>query len=131
MALYAVDRRDRLLRHKTTRRHLFDAALATAREAGADDVLFCNNLGRVTEGAIRAIIIRTGVQWYAPPLEDGLLASVWRAEEWARLGIQEKSISLEALLGADEVWMGNSVQGGVKVVTLSDARGRCLATWEK
>ena len=129
IAAYCVDRLDRLLRHKTTRRQRFDHALSMAMTAGADVALFANNLGHVTEGAIRAILVRLGKQWYAPPLQDGLLASIWRAEQMARLRVLEKSLTLEDLLAADEVMMGNSVQGGARVIRLSDASGKRLATW--
>ena len=129
MAPYCVDRLDRLLRHKTTRRQQFDQALAVVRAAGDEDALFVNNLGYITEGAIRAILVRFGQQWYAPPLADGLLASIWRAMAMERLSAQEKSLSLEDLLGADEIRMGNSVQGGAQVVRLTDAAGKSLAEW--
>lgn len=131
IAALRVDRFDRLLRHKTTRRTQFDHALSLARAAGADEGLFLNTLGRITEGAIRAILVRFGERWYAPPLEDGLLASIWRAETMQRLQATEKSLTLEDLLLADEVWMGNSVQGGAQVIQLSDHSGNCLAEWPK
>lgn len=124
-----VDRFDRLLRHKTTRRHVFDQALARAKEAGEEDALFFNNLGRVTEGTIRAILVRLGERWYVPPLEDGLLASTWRARMIKRLHAHEHCLTLEDLCKADEVVMGNAVQGGAQVVRLSDASGQVLATW--
>ena len=124
-----VDRFDRLLRHKTTRRSPFDHALSMAKAAGADEGLFLNTLGQVTEGAIRAILVRFGARWHAPPLEDGLLPSIWRAETMQQLQATEKSLTLEELLLADEVWMGNSVQGGAHVIQLSDHSGQCLAEW--
>ena len=129
IAPHGVDRFDRLLRHKTTRRQLFDQALSVAKAAGEDEALFFNNLGRVTEGAIRAILVRLGEQWYAPPLEDGLLASIWRAEAMERLNALEKSLFLEDLLKADEIMMGNSVQGGARLMQLNDASGKCLVAW--
>ena len=129
LADVCVDRLDRLLRHKTTRRQAFDQALQMAKEAGDDDALFMNNLGRITEGAIRAIMVRVGEQWYVPPVQDGLLASIWRAQEIKRLSAMEKSLTLTDLLQADEVRMGNSCQGGRKVMRVSDAAGKVLVQW--
>lgn len=129
VAAHRVDRFNHLLRHKTTRRQPFDRALALAKAHGEEDVVFLNTRGQVTEGAIRAILVRLGGHWYAPPLADGVLASIWRAQEMARLDAEEKSLSLEEVAGADEVRMGNSVQGGAPVILLKDAAGNRLAEW--
>ncbi|MBF0195381.1 MAG: bifunctional anthranilate synthase component I family protein/class IV aminotransferase [Magnetococcales bacterium] len=110
-----VDRHNNLLRHKTTRRLHFDYPLKKAKDAGFDEVLFLNNIGRVTEGAIRAIFIRIGSKWYTPPITDGLLPSIWRKNEITRLGAKERSLTLEDITQACELKMGNSVQGGVAV----------------
>ncbi|MBF0402311.1 MAG: bifunctional anthranilate synthase component I family protein/class IV aminotransferase [Magnetococcales bacterium] len=130
VAPYGVDRLDPLLRHKSSRRQLFDQALAQVRAVGDDEALFFNAFGHVTEGSIRAIAVLLAGQWYVPPLEDGLLESLWRAEVRQRLGAQEKSLTLADLLRAEAVYMGNSVQGGVPVVRLNDAEGRLLAEWK-
>ncbi|MBF0626306.1 MAG: aminotransferase class IV, partial [Magnetococcales bacterium] len=123
-----MDRRDGLLRHKTTRRASLDQALAAARAAGCDDVLLRNGLGRVTEGTVRAVLVRLAGRWYAPPLTEGLLPSLWRETELARLGGRERPLTLEDLQGAEAIRMGNGVQGGRPVRRLEDADGTLL--WE-
>ncbi len=107
-----MDRHDVLLRHKTTRRQDFDHHLRQAKDEGYDDVLFLNNLGLVTEGAIRAIAVRIGECWLVPPVSDGLLPSVWRTGRMAALGAVEQSLTLDDLRRADEIVMGNAVSGG-------------------
>lgn len=131
MAGHCVDRLDPLLRHKTTRREPFNRALEIAKRRGYDETLFCNNLGRLTEGSIRALLVCIKGQWYTPPLKEGLLASVWRAQQMQRLSVVEQSLTLDDLKKASEVYMGNSVQGGVQVVCLSDTSGEVLARWPK
>ncbi|MEO5339184.1 MAG: bifunctional chorismate-binding protein/class IV aminotransferase [Magnetococcus sp. MYC-9] len=124
-----VDRLDRLLRHKTSRRQLFEWALARARAAGDGEALLFNGLGHVTEGAIRAIAVHLDGAWWVPPLADGLLASLWRAEQQRCLQARERSLVLEDLCRADEIRMGNSVQGGARVTMLRNAEGKVLAEW--
>ncbi|MEO5363590.1 MAG: bifunctional anthranilate synthase component I family protein/class IV aminotransferase [Magnetococcus sp. DMHC-8] len=130
IAPHPVDRHDPLLRHKTSRRQPFDLALARARAAGQQEALWFNALGHVTEGSIRAIAVSLAGQWYLPPLADGLLASIWRAETRERLCAREKSLTLPDILSAEEIRMGNSVQGSAQVTRLLDAAGRILARWE-
>jgi len=50
-----------------------------------------------------------------PPLEDGLLAGIWRAHLLAATGGEECSLTLDELLAADEIILGNSVRGTVSV----------------
>ena len=107
-----VDRMDQLSTHKTTRRSHFDHPLQAAKAEGFHDVLFINNLGHITEGAIRAIMLRIAGRWYAPPITDGLLPSIWREQMIKKLQAKEKSLTLTDLEQAEEILMGNSVQGG-------------------
>jgi len=68
-------------RHKTTDRALYDAASAWAQRAGVADVLFLNEAGRVAEGAISTLFVADGDgRWRTPPLADGALPGVLRAE---------------------------------------------------
>lgn len=120
-----LDQRDHLLRHKTTRRQLYDHGLGQARRAGYDDTLFLNTRGHITEGAIRALAVRLAGQWFVPPLSDGLLDSLWRRQQIKLLGAVERSLSLDDLASAEEILMGNSVRGTCRVgkVDCSDGQG--------
>lgn len=120
---HPVDRWDDLLRHKTTRRDCFDQAFELAQRQGYEDSLFVNTLGRVTEGAIRAILVKDQGRWFAPPLCDGALASLWRQGQMERLQATEKSLTLADLRKVEEIRMGNAVQGGRRVATIWQPSG--------
>ncbi|MBF0177054.1 MAG: bifunctional anthranilate synthase component I family protein/class IV aminotransferase [Magnetococcales bacterium] len=131
LAAHRVDRLDRLNQHKTTRREHLTIALRQARWGGYDDALFLNNLGGVTEGSIRGILARLEGRWYAPPVSDGLLPSLWRAAEMEKLAACEQSLTLEMLCQAEAIRMGNAVQGGQPVAHLTDPTGRTLWRWRE
>lgn len=115
-----MDRLDYLLRHKTTRRKIFNFYHDLARKRGFSDALFVNNVGHVTEGAIRAIAVRLREGWVVPPVLDGLLPSLWREEFIARYDVREQSITLKDLESALEIRMGNAVTGEVIVEKIDD-----------
>ncbi|MBF0428805.1 MAG: bifunctional anthranilate synthase component I family protein/class IV aminotransferase, partial [Magnetococcales bacterium] len=124
VALWRPDPMDRLSRHKTTRRFHLDEALTEARQAGYDEVLFVNATGNLSEGAITAILVCLQGCWYAPLLEDGLLPSLWRESEMARLQAKTKQLTLADLVRAEAIRMGNAARGGVSVKRLDDAQGK-------
>ena len=126
LARFVVDRLDRWIRHKTTRRRFLDHALQAARADGFDEVLLGNNLGYLTEGTIRAFIVEQHGQWFTPPLQDGLLPSLWRAQMMQRYPVQEKSLTCADLRQATAVWMGNSIRGTQSVGAIYTADGVLL-----
>ncbi|MFO1057171.1 MAG: aminotransferase class IV [Dongiaceae bacterium] len=109
-----VDSADPLLRHKTTSRALFEAELAAARAAcEADEVLFLNQRGEVTEGSWTTLFLRRGEGLVTPPLACGLLAGTLRRallEDPARC-TAEAVLSREEIAVAGELLLGNSVRG--------------------
>ena len=60
-----------------------------------------------------------GEDWVTPPLGDGLLPGIWRARFLQETGATEKSLTLAELLTADDVVVGNSVRGTVRVAELA------------
>ena len=112
IAAERVDSRDPLLRHKTVIRERCDRAFREAQESGFGEVLFLNERGEVTEGAISNILARIGRRWFTPPESCGLLNGVYRRYLLrTRPWISEKSISLEELRQADMVLICNSLRG--------------------
>ncbi|OSM02294.1 bifunctional anthranilate synthase component I family protein/class IV aminotransferase [Magnetofaba australis] len=107
---YRVDGDDPLLRHKSTRRALFNQALVDARAAGFDDALICNHAGYATETAIRAIAVKLDGHWWVPPLSDGLLDSLWRRQAIDRLNARTRSITCDELRCAQTIQVGNALQ---------------------
>jgi para-aminobenzoate synthetase / 4-amino-4-deoxychorismate lyase len=118
---------DRFLRHKTTRRSLYNHAAQVSRERGYIDAIFHNERGVVTEGAISNVVVKAGDCWLTPPVDAGVLPGVYRASLLKRMPeIQVVEFSLERLLSADEVWLTNAVRGMRRVVIESE--GACSAT---
>src|ERR1700733_6379813 len=108
---------DRFLRHKTTRRVLYNHAAQVSRERGCIDAIFQNEHGVVTEGAISNVVVKHGDSWLTPPVDAGLLPGVYRTSLLRRMPeIQVVEFSLERLLSADEVWLTNAVRGMRRVV---------------
>jgi para-aminobenzoate synthetase/4-amino-4-deoxychorismate lyase len=124
---HVVDSRDVYLRHKTTRRDLYDRELAAARAAGFDEVLFVNERGELTEGAISTIFVRRNGCLLTPPLSSGVLPGVLRRsilESDAAAG--EGVVTLDDLCRAEDVFIGNSLRGLRRVNRLDDACGSSL-----
>jgi len=108
---------DRFLRHKTTRRVLYDHAAQVSRERGCVDVIFHNERGIVTEGAISNLVVKHQDCWLTPPVDAGVLPGVYRASLLERMPeIKIAQFTVEQLLSADEVWLTNAVRGMRRVV---------------
>ena len=107
-----TESRDVLLRHKTTRREVYDRALREARAGGFDDAVFVNERGEVTEGAIHNLMIAKGGRFVTPAVACGLLPGVYRRWLLERHPeIVEGVVTLEDLRRADRVMVFNSVRG--------------------
>jgi len=106
-----TDSKDPMLGHKTTARHLYDRILRQAAAAGFDEVLFCNERGEITEGAISNVIIMKDGRYYTPPLSCGMLPGIYRSYFLAtRSNAVEKVLYPEDLLSADAVFVCNSLR---------------------
>jgi para-aminobenzoate synthetase/4-amino-4-deoxychorismate lyase len=106
-----VDGADPLLRHKTTRRARFDAALATAKARGAFDVLFANADGRLTEGARSNLFLYLDGAWLTPPAAAGLLPGVMRSVLLAEWGAREAELTVADLERAERIVVCNALRG--------------------
>ena len=110
IAARRFDSGDPLLRHKTTRRELYETELA---RANADEVLFLNERDEVCEGArANVFLAREGVL-LTPPLSSGLLPGTLRAHLLREGRAREAVLRLADFEGA-EFYMGNSVRGLVR-----------------
>jgi para-aminobenzoate synthetase/4-amino-4-deoxychorismate lyase len=112
-----TDSRDAFLYHKTTRRNLYNQQREKAVNDGFYEVLFINERGEVTEGAITTVFIKKGEVFYTPPLPCGLLPGVFRSHFMAvsPKRVVEKILFPEDLADADAVYVANSVRGMVQV----------------
>ena len=104
--------------HKTTRRELYDEGQRQARSEGLYDLIFCNQKGEITEGAISNIIVEEDGCFFTPPLECGVLPGVMRARVLAAEGecvVEERVLYRDDLIRADRIYLCNSVRGIVEV----------------
>ena len=102
--------KDRFLYHKTTNRQLYEAERKKVEAAGAADIIFLNEKGEVTEGAISNIFIVKNGRYYTPPLGSGLLPGVYRAYYMKKKKAVEKALFLKDLKTADRIILTNSVR---------------------
>ena len=115
---FRTDPGDPLLAHKTTARHLYERERQRALASGCHEAVFVNRFGHVTEGAITSLFARFDDSWVTPPVEDGLLPGIWRADFARENQAVEQSLTLDELLVADEIVLGNSLRGAIRVDTV-------------
>lgn len=105
---------DPLLRHKTTRRALYEDALGEAAQRyGADEVLFQNERDELCEAARCNLFAPEGETLLTPPLSCGLLPGALRAALLAQGRARESILRLEDI-SRSEFFLGNSVRGLVR-----------------
>lgn len=109
-----TDSTNLFLRHKSTIRERYDAAWKAADAEGAFDKLFFNERGEVTEGGRSNVFIRTNGVWITPPLSTGILPGVMRAVMIDAWGAQERIVTRDMLLAADEIVVCNSLRGAMR-----------------
>ena len=95
--------------HKTTDRRAIVARLSRHRES--DDILMVNRFGRITESSIANVAFLIEGQWFTPPVLDGLLGGVLRAQLTKNGTLTERSISIPSALNADAVALISAVRG--------------------
>ena len=110
----ATDSSDLFLRHKTTLRSRYDAAWKAAEAQGAFDQLFFNERGELTEGGRSSVFVRLAGRWITPPLSCGLLPGVMRAVILEAWGAEERIITRDMLLAAEEIVVCNSLRGALR-----------------
>ena len=97
------------LRHKTSDRGFYEEALAVARAAGADEAVFLDEGGLVTEGSFTNVFVEHDGALLTPPAALGLLPGVLRA---SLLG-EGRAVETELRIGDLErgFWIGNALRG--------------------
>jgi para-aminobenzoate synthetase/4-amino-4-deoxychorismate lyase len=119
----AVSSSDVFLRHKTTRRQFYEEQLEAARKDGFDEVLFVNERGEITEGAISNVFIRVNERLFTPPLVCGVLPGVFRQHLLQTDPMAtERILTLEDLHAADAVYLCSSLRGLRMADELTDDR---------
>ncbi|MBP7587206.1 MAG: aminodeoxychorismate synthase component I [Thermoanaerobaculia bacterium] len=108
-----VDSQSVSLFHKTTDRRVYDAALAGARAAGADEAILWNERGELTEGTRTNLVLEIGGERLTPPRECGLLAGVFREALLERGRLKEAVLTREDLSRARRVLLVNALRGWI------------------
>lgn len=109
-----IDSADPWLRHKTTRRALYDAARADMPD-DIDEMLFANERGELCEGAITNLFFDIGDGLRTPPLDAGLLPGILRETLLDQGRCHVARLWLDALPQA-RLWVGNSLRGLIPAV---------------
>lgn len=104
---------DLFLYHKTTRRHVYEEALAAHPDC--DDVLLQNERGELTESCRANLVVTLNGVDYTPPLHCGLLPGCMRQELLEQGAIKERALLPQDLQAASRVRLVNSLRGWMEV----------------
>ena len=107
-----TDSRQWFYYHKTTHRPLYDRATHFARKYGYADIIFLNERGEITEGAISNIYIQKKEYFFTPPLSCGVLNGIYRQHMLeTQMSIKEEILYPEDLFTADSIYISNAIRG--------------------
>lgn len=113
-----IDSKDKFQFFKTTNRGLYNEQYNFYKDEFTD-VIFLNEKGHLTEGAITNLIIKREGRYCTPPIEDGILNGCYREYLLnSRDDIEVKSFGIDELLSADELILSNSVRKEIQVSEL-------------
>ena len=118
-APYPVDKRDPFLYHKTTRRRVYEEALAAC--PGYEDVLLFNADGEVTESTRANVVAEVGGTLCTPPVRCGLLAGTYRQMLLDTHAVEERVLTISDVRRSPRVFLVNSVRGWVPVIASSSS----------
>lgn len=118
IAATRLDRDDPLIRHKTTRRELYQAARDEFPSEAVDEVILTNRQGRLCEGTITNIFLDMGDggPLLTPSLDCGLLPGVLRAELIGTGRAMERELTPDDLAAAKAIHVGNSLRGLIPAI---------------
>lgn len=107
-----VEDGDWRLRHKTSDRGFYEAALAVAHGAGAQEALLLRDDGLLTEGSFSSIFVERDGKLLTPPARLGLLPGVLRRSLIEDGRAEEAELRIEDLEGG--FLLGNALRGLMK-----------------
>jgi para-aminobenzoate synthetase / 4-amino-4-deoxychorismate lyase len=104
--------------HKTGHRAAYDRAVQSAQAAGAFDGLLLREDGVLLEGGRTNVFVRRDGRWWTPPLADGVLPGVMRAQILAdeQFGASERSLWREDVEQAEALIVCNALRGALPAV---------------
>jgi len=102
---------DPILRHKTSKRAIYDAARAEYTRGEADEVILLNEKGEICEGTITSIFVDDGSgTLLTPPLSSGCLAGILRTSLICKKKARNQRLTPADLKDRD-FYVGNSLRG--------------------
>lgn len=111
LAAQPTDTNDSFIRHKTTRRDVYESARRTRPDL--DDVLLWNANGEITESTVANLVVDVDGRRVTPPASCGLLPGALRAELLERGEMVEGLVTRDDLTRVSSVWLINSLRGWV------------------
>lgn len=107
---------------KTSHRDFYDGERERITGlSSADEVLFLGEDGRLKEGSFTSLFIQRG-DGFLTPRGPGLLPGILRAELLGTGQAVEADITVDDLLSADAIFVGNSLRGLMPALLLSPDR---------
>jgi len=110
-----LDSSNEFLRHKTSYKPWYEAALKRVMSGEVYDVIFFNEKDELCEGARSNIMIEKNGHCYTPPISCGLLPGTYRRLLLEKGLCTERIITREELLSADHIYSINSVRGQIEL----------------
>ena len=90
----------------------YEAAMAHAQKAGADLAVMTNTAGRVACVDRGNIFAKINRRWVTPPLEEGVIDGITRAQFMAENTVEERPLTTEELAArASDIRVTNSLMG--------------------
>ncbi|MBS1584845.1 MAG: aminotransferase class IV [Bacteroidetes bacterium] len=116
---------DAVANKKTWNPMLYETAIDQCKARGLDDLLVKNTHGNIVETTIANLFVVSENKLYTPQLGDGCVEGVMRGfvmETLAANGIavHERTLDLNDLLGADELFLTNAIRRIKWVASLND-----------
>lgn len=108
-----VDPDDIFLYHKTTRRRVYEDALASRPDC--DDVLLWNPKAEITESVVANVVLELDGKFLTPPVSSGLLQGTFRRHLLQRGKIRERLLHRDDVGRASGIHMVNSVRKWIPV----------------
>lgn len=122
LAAAPVSSGDEFLRHKTSRRCVYERARAS--RPGADDVLLWNERRELTETCSANLVLELDGRRLTPPVSSGLLPGTFRCHLLELGEIEEAVLPVEAARDASALYLINSVRRFCELRLLEDAKIR-------
>ncbi len=99
-------------RYKISARDFYNQELSRVKElTDCFDVIFLNPRGEICEGSFTNIFVKKDGLLFTPDLACGLLPGILREELIETGQVREAVLTLENLIEADEIYIGNSLRG--------------------